>query len=274
MLHRSGGWPRGRLRRCRPAPGRGARGQRFGPASVESSPRTRHWCQASVSTVWPGNTTGRRPRLSVDRLLLRLDTCATKLGEGHTTGTDRTGPTQDGRPCGTLAQDVLGTRLRRSRSHRGARRRQGRPTWDEPRRPSAQQGNVERAAAEVVDDHDLTRLASARSAEVDAPRLAGSVISPTSPSPTCCIARRQEVELELRPVRRMVMTTTHSGGSPNCSVTDVRRPTAANNATRRSAEYGAPDSMIGTGSPKRRLNSRATAVGFGRIRHDAAAELP
>ena len=63
--------------------------------------------------------------------------------------------------------------------------------------------------------------------------------------------------------------TMESGASPTCSVTESTTHLAIS-AVSLSAWYGAPDSTIGTGSPSRRLNSRASPCGWLAPRRSAA----
>ena len=159
-----------------------------------------------------------------------------------------------------LAPRRAGTPPRRSRCRRGARCRPARSDVLEASPVAPQQGDVERAAAEVVDEHRRSGSTCGDGGVVDAPRPSGSEISSASPRPTSRERVAQHAELVLGPVRRMGDHDAR-GRSPICSVT-VSTTQRANRAVSRSAWYGDPDSMIGTGSPSRRLNSRAMPAGL------------
>ena len=138
----------------------------------------------------------------------------------------------------------------------------------ERRALTAQQGDVERAATEVVDEHRRRRARRGDGGVVDRRRRRlGDQLGVAEPDVDEGVAQR--AELVLGPVRRM---RDHDavGGAADLLGHRVDRPTgpSARSAGRRGT--ASPTASAGPGSPTRRLNSRASPSGCAAPRRSAA----
>ena len=162
-----------------------------------------------------------------------------------------------------------GTRPRRSRCRRGARCPPARPRA-RTSRPPAQQGDVERAAAEVVDEHRRVRARRRRDGGV-VDRRSGRLGDQLGARR----GRRRASALRSVPSWYSVqfagcVITIRVGGAADLLGDGGGRPTSpsARSAGRRGT--ASPTASAAPGSPTRRLNSRARPCGCAAPRRSAA----